>query len=107
MPFHLFELKLSNQEHDTCKAKNCICARCQRDALVMAFFVYFAIRRREELKFEDDRQKGVWSFLWRLASIYPSGELPGLLTKDELEKEVLDWTYFCRNYFMIIKFEMQ
>ena len=58
-------------------------------------FVDFAIGRREELKFEDDRQKGVWSFLRRLASIYPSGELPGLLTKEQLDKEVLAWTYFC------------
>ena len=73
----------------------------------MAFFVYFAIGWRDEIKFEDERQKGVWSFLRRLASIYPSGELPGLLTKEQLDKEVLAWTYFCRAYFMIIKFSIQ
>ena len=71
------------------------------------FFVYFAIGWWDEIKFEDERQKGVWSFLRRLASIYPSGELPGLLTKEQLEKEVLAWTYFCRAYFMIIKFSIQ
>jgi len=37
---------------------------------------------------EGRRCPGVWSFLRRLASIYPSGELPGLLTKEELEKEI-------------------
>ena len=32
--------------------------------------------------------EGVWSFLRKLASLYPDREMAGLLTKEQLEKEV-------------------